>query len=637
MKLRHGADAITQFLRTFTPSGYVRVGRLTQVAAVAGISVADGDAILQDAAMAKRTCMVLVACVSLSCGDSSGEPPARPDGGSGSRADAAPDVDAGRRDAGVDVPDASHDAGSGETDAGSGGPIIDSVFVDDSFTEVHQAMSFAIRITGTGLAEVTEVVFVDGSVEPGSLIATATEIRATMFVDGRAVPGPRDVTVRGPALAVTALAAIEVTPWVFGADAASGGRGTFESPLLLAEFDDDRQWQSWGGILHFLAGEHVQDQLPINVPGATMVGEGVDVTTVRVRSVYMELSPSPVAVRDLTLAGMVIDAQGGGDLVVERVRMTGGSFSILGTSGAGSSQTVSFDDFSYAGPEPGGSREPAIRGQGGMRLLVSRSHFTSCSTAISSSGREVVVTDSVIEGCEAGLRASGGPRSASQEIRVQVTRSEFVDNGVAIELFNASAEVTASAIYDNEATAATSQQGIDVCWGALAASDLTIAGQDVSGISGNGCDPGDDDVESILAISLTRVLVEGGQFGIRTAGYADRGILVMRSSIVRDQTVAALSIGQDADRFRTNFLSVAEDNQLSVVSGYALEDARSITFEAVYIQAGSVLLNGRTYTGVVEGPADVPPDYRVLRPDSGIVFAPAGSRGRPANRAARPR
>jgi hypothetical protein len=582
--------------------------------------------------MAKRGWMVLVASVSLSCGDGSDEPPAQPDGGSGSRADAGPDVDAGRRDAGVDMPDASPDAGPGESDAGgepdagSGGLTIGSVVVDGSFTEVHQAMSFAIRIAGTGLAEVTEIVFVDGSVEQGTLIATATEVRATMFVDWRAVPGPRDVTVRGPGLEATAPAAIEVTPWVFGPDAGPGGRGTFESPLLLAEFDDDRQWQSWGGILHFLAGEHVQDELPINVPGASVVGEGVDVTTLRVRSVDMELSPSPVAMRDLTLAGTVIDAEGGGDLVVERVRMTGGSFSILGTSGSGSTQTVSFDDLSYAGPEPAGTGAPAIRGQGDMRLLVSRSRFTSCSTAISSSGREVVVTDSVIEGCEAGLRAFGGFRSASQEVRVRVTRSEFVDNGLAIDLFNASAEVTASAIDDNEATAATSQQGIQVCWGALTASDLTIAGQDVSGISGNGCDPGDDDVESILAINLTRVLVEGGQFGIRTAGYADRGYLVMRSSIVRDQTVAALSIGQDADRYRTNYLSVAEDNELSVVSGYALEDARSMTFEAVYIQAGSVLLNGRTSTGVAEGPVDVPPDYRVLRPGSGIVFAPAGAR-----------
>jgi len=117
-------------------------------------------------------------------------------------------------------------------------------------------------------------------------------------------------------------------------------------------------------------------------------------------------------------------------------------------------------------------------------------------------------------------------------------------------------------------------------------------------------------------LDIRDATIVGGRRGIYAHGFPDCGSLTLSSSILRDQTVASVTW----DVHETCGVDLRGTNQLSVVSGYALEDLRNdVPFEAS-ILANGITLNGRTYTGTVVGPADVPPDYRIQFGDGRIEF-----------------
>lgn len=89
----------------------------------------------------------------------------------------------------------------------------------------------------------------------------------------------------------------------------------------------------------------------------------------------------------------------------------------------------------------------------------------------------------------------------------------------------------------------------------------------------------------------------------------------MTSSIVRNQTVAAVSYG-----FANAAYDFGGGNQLSVESGFALEDARVSPLFTEPIPAAGILLNGRPQSGLVRGPLEQPPDLRIDDPRSAIQF-----------------
>jgi hypothetical protein len=77
-----------------------------------------------------------------------------------------------------------------------------------------------------------------------------------------------------------------------------------------------------------------------------------------------------------------------------------------------------------------------------------------------------------------------------------------------------------------------------------------------------------------------------------------------------------------ASRVDLGTVGASERNALSVVSGFALDDVRDAALPANrFVQAFGTTLNGRSYDGqTVEGPASVPPDYRVLMLAGAIQF-----------------
>ena len=141
---------------------------------------------------------------------------------------------------------------------------------------------------------------------------------------------------------------------------------------------------------------------------------------------------------------------------------------------------------------------------------------------------------------------------------------------------------------------------------------MTIKGQALSGIEAfvSAAEP-----ES-ARVTLADVLIEGGQYGVYLHGASQGGGLFMSSSVVRDQTVAAVSDGF-GDEAGNN---LGGANQLSVVSGVALEDARIDPPVGAPIRASGITLNGRSYSGEVDGPAELLPDYRIIDDQGAIRF-----------------
>jgi hypothetical protein len=564
------------------------------------------------------------------CGDSDGHD--RPDGSPGSGADAAPSPDAappdaapapdgspGQNDAGTDAAPGAPDAAPGpdgspgdidaghDADAGPGGPAIESVTIDGEFVQVHQGASFEIRIAGTGLDGVTSVSFTDGTVDPpGSLVATPTEVRATMVVASAATPGPRDVTVSGADGSATAPGAIEVTPWVMGPDAAPDGRATFESPMLLADYA--AREEAFGGIVLFLVGEHVSDQNALFNGSITIMGQGEGTTTVR-SGLEVQVSSGAAALRDLTLVGNLFFSGSTGGIAVERVTMVGGTATLFGSGNEGVTSTADFDDFFYDG-EGAPAAVAAIESLDHIRVSVTNSRFEACGTAINAGGVDMTLSDTVVEGCEFGTRSR--VLSDSRRPGLTIGDCEFIDNRVGISAAIGNASVTNTSISDNEATAAASEVGISIGITELAATDVTITGQDRIGVSGFASGGSD----SHMGVDLTRLLVVGGERGVSLEGFVDAGHLRMSSSRIVDQTVAAVSVGL----VDLGVIDLRGGNELSVLSGFALEDVRVTPAAFVFIEAAGILLNGRSYTGLVEGIASVPPDYRITDRSGGIQF-----------------
>jgi len=120
-------------------------------------------------------------------------------------------------------------------------------------------------------------------------------------------------------------------------------------------------------------------------------------------------------------------------------------------------------------------------------------------------------------------------------------------------------------------------------------------------------------------VNLTEVLIEGGEYGVRLHGTpqgGQAGGLVMRSTVVRGQTVAAVSSG-----FRgASSNDLDGTNQLSVSSGVALEDARIDPPRESPIRAVGITLNGTSFTGTVEGTTEVLPHYRIVDENGAIQF-----------------
>jgi hypothetical protein len=178
-------------------------------------------------------------------------------------------------------------------------------------------------------------------------------------------------------------------------------------------------------------------------------------------------------------------------------------------------------------------------------------------------------------------------------------------------------ELIDTLIDDDPATPAATERGVLLENGDILVGFSTIRNQAVAGVEAavRGAATG-----GRLQAMIGHSLIEGGQYGVHFHGPGEPGWLFMSTSVVRDQTVAALSVNAP---FITDLTICC--NELSVSSGFALEDMRTQPgtdpiFAGGVEPYGTTLVNGTTFSGVVQGPVSLPPHYRILSEGGAIQF-----------------
>jgi hypothetical protein len=494
------------------------------------------------------------------------------------------DGDQGDDDGGQ--PDAGLDAGT-EPDASTGGMVIDSVVVDGSFTQVRQGAEFQVVITGSGLEAVTDIEITDALLTAGTLIATATEVRAAMFLSHGASPGSRDVTLVNRDGSVIASDALTATPFVVEVDAAAGGRGTFESPMLYCE--PALEGAVNRDLVLIGAGEHVCAGAPRVGAGVEVRGEGVDVTILLSPGLgfFNDATEFESSIHDVTVIssepGAVLEVAPDGPIAVRDIRLDG----------------VGID----SGPPSDG---PFVS------RVIERVEIARCADGVLLAGDPWTIADLTVEGCDTGLRLLGVRTEDS--LSVDVIDSEFLDNRVGIAVSNGSLRLTSSAVRDVEATPAVAEIGISIGHGWLDLSGVEMTGIDQTGIFASTSSGEFTDRATLVIDDLS---IQGGQYGIRASGSGDGVYTAMSNSVIQGQTAAAFSFtGIEATGFE--FSNV----ELSVVSGFALEDMRPDPELLHQVNdALSTTLNGNSYEGqLIEGPVSIPPDLRIVDDRAAVQF-----------------
>ena len=539
--------------------------------------------------------------------------------GDASIPDAAVSLDSGAADASGDGIDAGGfaDARPSELDAAPTGMVIASIQTADGYTQVRQGSTYAngsavdLVIAGERLAAVTSVTV--GELATSLEDVTDGEVRVRLPVPHAAPPGPREVTVRSPGEVVAVAGAIEVTPYVVAPSASAAGRGTFQSPMTICN-DQVRRSRSGDTIL-LLEGAHrcSQSRIWLEEGGQIFQGQGVAVTALGVPGDGFhgfDMRPSdPETVttfRDLTITsavdGPTIRLWDRGSLLVERVALDGPGISLGNCSDCETQATIREASFTSS----------RIDASGRARFAVFDSTFTQGGACVRTTGGQFTVMNTRFESCSIGVLLEKGDPS-SEAVRGEILDSVFVDNQTGVKQRAGWLAVADTSIRQTAGSSGPFDRGIHINGGELEATRVTIAGHGAAGIEAFVSAA---EVDS-ARVTLADVLVEGGQYGVYLHGSSEGGGLFMRSSIVRDQTVAAVSLGfARAVRHDLN-----GNNTLSVVSGVALDDAR---VDPIFrtIEAAGMTLNGKSYTGLVDGPAELLPDYRIVDDRGLIEFSP---------------
>jgi len=560
--------------------------------------------------MMKRWLAVASMCwlAGTACGDDA--PSSEPEVDAAVPDAAAPGLDAGLGDVPPDAAPPEPDAAPQEPDGGPTGPTIESVTTSDGFTEVRQGELVELVITGRQLDNVTSVRV--GKLEAKGVLALG-QVRAWLEVPHGVAPAAYDVTVSGSDGSATWIDAIELTPYVISASASPDGHGTFQSPMALC---DDRVSESQAGdTILLLAGEHDCEGEVTLDGGQTVEGLGAAATIVRRESGFRGFVVRAFALRNTTtFRDLTIDSgdgaighRGGGTLIVDRVAMRQEGIRAECSVACPDRVTVRASTFVDA------VTGIFAFGNGSTAIEVSDSSFATRLAGIRLLAGRLTVNRATFERSRIGVMLD--PLEPT-EVNAEIADSTFDDHVIGVDLRGGTIQIRDARIRGNDTTPPRiSERGIHVTNGEMTATRVTISGYELSGVEAFiGASANTRGI-----VNLTDVLIEGGEYGVRVHGTPQgpqAASLFMRSTTVRDQTVAAVSSGCQGQS--TNDLNGT--NQLSVSSGVALEDARIDPPRESPIRAVGITLNGRRFSGTALGVAEVPPHYRIVDDSGAIQF-----------------
>jgi hypothetical protein len=476
--------------------------------------------------------------------------------------------------------------------------VITSVTTDDGFTQVRQSAPVSLVIRGKRLGKTTSVTVGPFSTTLDSV--SAREVRVSTFT-GSTPLGPLDVTVTSANGSVTAPGAIELTPFVVSPTAVTG-HGTFQSPMNLC--DPELEFTISGSVVLLLAGTHRCGRSIIIFDG-TILGDPDHATVVTGTDeggfgILAGNNFSTMAIHDLTFAPPLAEwsIQFAGNLDVERVVDAGG------ISG-GNNSLLRLDQYTYEGE----GTALALRG-----AQITRTAIRHCGSGraieLSSSGGASI--DGVLdEDCDIGVSAQGpGPFG---NISVGITDSQFIANRVGIVANRASTTVRDTVIR-GDASVRPGQVGVNAGSGSTSLANVEITGVDVGLTVSHSSSDGHD-----ALVNANGLEIVGGVIGISFPGIDNQ--LTVRNSIIRDQTQASLAVSNVDGRTDLGDAFSPGNNQLSVISGFAIDDSRFTETFGRFIRAVGTTLNGVSFASqTIAGPAELAPFYRFQHNGSGIQF-----------------
>lgn len=507
-------------------------------------------------------------------------------------------------------------------DGGGGQPGLASTITlvrnGDGGTQLREASATVVVITGTDLAGASDVTVATCHAQITS--ATATEVRAITSPCPRLPRGMATVSVTTPSGTASLPAALEITPFVISPAAPmTGGRGTFEAPMHLCD-PEIPLWADTGALLYLLGGAHVCAGLflfsGVDVEGAldgsTVIrGDGSGFTlwlngTSHLRRLTFE---APLGEVSLSL--------GEGDYTVEGV--AGGRIA------ASNSRALAIDDYSFAGD--GVALDLAAETYALSELAVQCASSTGTGLRlIAPEARPQLGSGTIarvqVSRCGRGVQIAR--RSPFHQTPVlELEDLELVDNVVGLEMVGGEVTVRDLTVRGDPATPLVSQVGVAFSGHRLNLLGGEVSGQTVAGISQETSTPGGGNPDPLAQLFVDQFEIAGGPIGIEFSGYDGGTDLRLRRSVIRDQTVACVRARGYESWIDLGTAGEPGGNALSVVSGYAIEDARTDTAFGFYfyIDAHGTTLNGLGYDGnVIDGPALISPDFRIPTWNSGIRF-----------------
>ncbi|HEU0032770.1 MAG TPA: hypothetical protein VFQ53_19195 [Kofleriaceae bacterium] len=554
----------------------------------------------------------LAVVVLVGCSDDGGG--SLPDG---SGPDGPPAVDAPPdtpRDAAVDAP----------PDADPNATVISAVATDAGLTQICHSCIETIVITGANLQGTTAVRI--GAIDAFVLSMTSTEIRAKVRIPDGFPPGALDVAIDGPSGTTTAPAAIEVTFVTAAANAPFGGRGVPQSPANLCDpelwvgsctQDETLGWCPHAPMapstLHLLAGTHVCDNANPS-GGITVEGDGAGITTVESHGAFAIafdngfLPPDATTiVRNVSFAGTPTSASL--LLFTEHYQIQ----SVVDDGGivATSSKSVTVDGYTYTGPASRIALDLTPIDAGNVAvtntLIASCKEGLSLKLADTFAGAGLTMASTRIERCSVGIRLAVPPTTFSAQFPLfEITGVQLHDNTVGIAMAAGSGTLRDVVITDDEATAPAGTTGLSISNG-----DVTFLGGRIEGqTTGVSMFASTDTAPSVATDGLTII---GGQIGIGSRALGDQPVLRMRRTTVRDQTGASVTASGDEGILDLGTAADPGQNVLSVVSGFALDDARTNTLPTGQTpNAVGTTLNGHSYAGqLLQGPLTIGSDLRI--------------------------
>jgi hypothetical protein len=451
-------------------------------------------------------------------------------------------------------------------------PLITSVTTDDGFTQVRQSATVSLVIRGNKLGKTTGVIIAGFYTTLDSV--TSHEVRVTVYTSNDP-PGPLDVTVTIDDGSATVPGAIELTPFVVSPTAVTG-HGTFQSPMNLC--DPEFGSTDAGSIVLLLAGTH-RCGSSVYFGGGTVSGDpdhptiltGTDAGGFGIGFSGFQTS---LTIRDVTFAPPLAEwsvAADSGDLIMERIVDAGG-ISI------GSRAFLWLDHYTYEGE---GTAFSVAAGQ--IKHASIRHCGAHDAIFVSPSYSGVAFDGLLVEDCERGAVAQG----------------PVAFENIGLSISNAQLHVH--------------RAGIAVNNGSTGLHNVQISGHDDVGISiirGQS----DNHAAQLWADGLEII---GGRIGIEIRGLDNQ--LIVRNSIIRDQTQASLAVSNLDGRTDLGTPDDPGNNQLSVLSGFAIDDSR-FSESGRYIRAVGTTLNGVSFAGQTIDGGELPPYYRVLFSGAGIQF-----------------